>query len=214
MAGTNKNAVARWVRTPTQPLDLQYGAGQLNDENAYQILSAGPQTPSLSSTVSSTGWSCQTFATSASPATNYFFVVPAGTSYDFSTILTWERQIAATAGNQILETSATFTPSMGTLDLQLLQSNNRLSTSGALFDQSISSIDNVQDIFQRTLAPGTYDLRVSLATNSGSASYALASNCSPWHREYLFGLALAAPPTTGPCGARWGGGTPTATGFC
>src|SRR5208337_4955634 len=59
MAGADKNPLPSWSRTPTQPLDPQYGVGQLNFDWAYQILTAGPQTASSSGLVGSNGWSCQ-----------------------------------------------------------------------------------------------------------------------------------------------------------
>jgi autotransporter-associated beta strand protein len=171
MAGTDKNPLSSWSRTPTQPLDPQYGAGQLNFNWAYQILTAGPQTASSKSLVGSTGW----IYDSPKPTTDaktYYFQVPGGQPFDLSALLTWERNVAYTPGSGTV--SATFTPSLATIDLALYRANSNL-TLGSLLDDSISTVDNVQYVFDRGLTSGEYALQVTRVNAlSGPWNYALA----------------------------------------
>ena len=43
MASASKNPLPSWAHTPTAPLDPQWGAGQVNFDWAYQVMTAGPQ---------------------------------------------------------------------------------------------------------------------------------------------------------------------------
>ncbi|MGO9111231.1 MAG: hypothetical protein ACLP9L_18555 [Thermoguttaceae bacterium] len=171
MAGTDKNPLPSWSRTSTQPLDPQYGAGQLNFDWAYQILTAGPQTASSSSLARPTGWSYDSLNPNGDTKT-YYFQVPSGQPFDLSALLTWERNVACTPGSGTA--SATFTPSLATIDLSLYQANSNF-TLGTLVDDSISTVDNVQYVFDRGLKSGEYALRVTrIDAISGPWKYALA----------------------------------------
>jgi hypothetical protein len=91
LAGATKTQFPGWTRTSTQPLDLVYGAGQLNIQKSYHLLKAGEFAASSSVTVSNRGWD---FATTSASAARYFFDVPAGYALtNFSTILTWNRHV-------------------------------------------------------------------------------------------------------------------------
>jgi len=171
MAGTDKNPLPSWSRTPTQPLDPQYGAGQLNFNWAYQILTAGPQTASSTSLVGSTGWSYDSINPGGDTKT-LFFQVPSGQPFDLSSLLTWERNVSYTPGNGTA--SATFTPSLATIDLALYRANSNF-TLGSLVDDSTSNVDNVQYVFDRGLTAGEYALRVRRTDLlAGPWNYALA----------------------------------------
>jgi autotransporter-associated beta strand protein len=173
MAGANKNPLPSWTHSSTQPLDPQYGAGQLNFNSAYQIMAAGPQTASASSLAASTGWSYSSLNPngSAGNTATYYFNVPSGQPVDLSALLTWQRNVTyftSSAG------SLTFTPSLATIDLNLYQANSNF-TLGSLVASSSSSIDNVQYVFDRGLAAGEYALQVTRADAiSGAWNYALA----------------------------------------
>ncbi|MGA2031457.1 MAG: autotransporter-associated beta strand repeat-containing protein [Thermoguttaceae bacterium] len=213
MAGTDKNAVSTWMRTFTQPLDPQYGAGQLNFDRAYQILTAGPQTASSTSLVGSTGWSSDAIGPSGG-AKDYFFQVASGQPLDLSAVLTWERAISFSAS---VSGSATLTPSLATIDLNLYQANSNY-TLGTLVDQSVSTIDNVQDLFQRTLPPGEYALQV-MRTDSipGSWNYALAWQLQSSTVIPVWNGGGGSGNSKWSLGANWAangsGGTPTAPGL-
>ena len=189
MAGTDKNPLPTWSQTPTQPLDPQYGAGQLNFDWAYQILTAGPQTAGTTSLARSSGWSYASLNPSGSSGNTktYYFHVPSGQPYDLSALLTWERNVAYTPGSGTA--SATFTPSLATIDLDLYHANGNFSL-GSLVAASSSRIDNVQYVFDRGLTTGEYALQV---TRSDSLA-------SPWNYALAWQLQNVphwAPPTDG-----------------
>jgi autotransporter-associated beta strand protein len=214
MAGTDKNAVSSWVRTYTQPLDLQYGAGQLNIQRAYTILAAGQQAASTSSLVNSTGWDSNSLASQGS-SNYYYFTVPADQSYDLSAILAWNRPIAAS--DLVFRSAA---PSLADLSLTLYQASGF--STGAMVDQSTSMIDNVQDIFQRVLPAGQYALQVTREDSFDNllvpGSYALAwqLQASTMIPVWNGGGATGGTSNKWSMGANWAGGpngysgTPTA----
>ena len=153
-----------WSHTSTQPLDTRYGAGQLHIDNSLAILAAGEQAPSAITDVAATGWNHESIATWG--AHTYFFTVPEGkVAYTYSLIAAWNRQITFTAGIGLFP--ATLTPqTLANVGLQLFDTSDF-----SLVDSSMSTIDNVQHIYQRALPAGHYELVVnsSLATD-----YALA----------------------------------------
>ena len=135
MAGTDKNPLPSWSQTPTQPLDPQYGAGQLNFNCGLPNLDR--RTPNRQRRPAS--WHRPDGVThSLNPSGSngntetYYFQVPSGQPFDLSALLTWERNVAYVAGNGTA--SATFTPSLATIDLDLYQANSNF-TLGSLRDQ-------------------------------------------------------------------------------
>lgn len=187
LAGATKGQFPTWTRTPTQPLDLTYGAGQLNIQNSYHLLKAGEFAASSSVTVSNRGWD---FATSSATAARYFFDVPTGYALtNFSSILTWNRTV--TDSNP----GATFTMvvSIADLNLRLYRATNF--TLGVLLDSSVSTIQNVEHIFTN-LGPGRYVLEVSSVT--AGTDFALA-----------WGGSLQAQITTAANQPSWGTVSPT-----
>jgi hypothetical protein len=153
-----------WSHTSTQPLDTRYGAGQLNIDNSLAILAGGEQTPSNITDVAATGWNHDSVGTWGTQV--YFFTVPAGqVAYTYSLVAAWNRQINFSAGVGL--TPATLTPqTLANVGLRLYDTNGL-----TLLDSSLSTIDNVQHIYERALPAGRYEvvLNSSLATD-----YALA----------------------------------------
>jgi hypothetical protein len=164
LAGATKSQFPTWSRTPTQPLDPIYGAGQLNIQRSYHLLVAGEHASSSSVTVSNRGWD---FATTTASAAQYFFDVPAGfTLTNFSTVLTWNRRIGdATAGSLF-----TMTNFVANLNLRLYAAIGF--TPGAQLDSSTSTIQNVEHIYAPTLGAGRYCLEVT--SDVTGTDYALA----------------------------------------
>jgi hypothetical protein len=78
-------------------------------------------------------------------------------AFTFSAIATWNRQIEFEHGSG--GDPATFTPSLANLDIRLFAADGF--TRGALLDESVSTIDNVEHIFQRALQSGHYVLTVA-----------------------------------------------------
>ena len=153
-----------WSHTSSQPLDSRFGAGQLHIDNSLAILAAGEQGPSAITEVGATGWNHESIGTWGTQT--YFFTVPEGkVAYTYSLIAAWNRQISFTAG--VGPFPATLTPqALANVGLRLYDTSDL-----SLVDSSLSTIDNVQHIYQRALPAGQYQLVVnsSLATD-----YALA----------------------------------------
>jgi hypothetical protein len=163
LAGATKWSLPGWTRTPTQPLDPVYGAGQLNIQNSYHLLVAGEHPPSSSVTVTNRGWD---FATTTTGAARYFFDVPAGhTLTNFSVILTWNRVVTDGPGAGFGNLQA----SVANMDLRLYTAAGF--TLGTQLDSSVSTIQNVEHIFA-SLGPGRYALEVT--SNTTATDYALA----------------------------------------
>lgn len=172
LAGAAKEPLAAWSRADTtKPYDAVYGAGALNVLLSYRILDAGRQMASASHTVAEAGWDTNTASTSTSQ--RYFFDIPEGTiSSRFSTVLTWHRGVAT----WVFADNLYWIPSLANLDLRLYTATG--TTLGTMVDASISTVDNVEHIYQATLPPGRYALVVSSST-ANSTPYALAWRTSP-----------------------------------
>lgn len=191
--GAVKNTA--WSHTDTQPLDTRRGAGLLNINNSHLQLQGGQHSPTASQTstiaatytpsstqsgnvLSPTGWNFSTITTavvrpnrnpinSTDTIDNYYFDVPSGTGstplvYDLTSTLTWHRH-----NNQ---------SNINNLDLILYNANT-----GAVIEQSISSVDNVEHIHTTDLPAGRYVIQViKRRTNqvAESEDYALAFNFS------------------------------------
>ena len=175
IAGGSKDQLLAWRRTATtNPYDSVYGAGELNVLNSYHILTQGQQAPSNTVAVASKGWDYR--AASRTTPKRYFFSVPTGSAgRTFSAALTWHRSINLFLGS--------YSPTYSHLTLKLYAANN-LVISGAALDQSASTLDNVQHLFQRNLPAGQYALEVSSEPNG--TNYGLA-----WETQSGTGPALA-----------------------
>lgn len=169
MASATKNTVASWAKTDSRPLDLRYGAGELNINHAYNDLRAGPSSSSPSTLQGPRGWGAE--SVSGNATSSYFLTIPAGAPTPFCAALTWHRVIN-TKINWLSQWSITGT-SLANLDLRLYHADGF--SKGDLIEASLSTVDNVEMIYQPTLAPGTYLLEVT--NNSTTATpFALA-----WH---------------------------------
>jgi hypothetical protein len=169
LATATKNTVPSWSNTPTRPLDLRYGAGELNICHAYNALRAGKETASSSILRKSLGWATESVAAS-SPKTYFFNIAAGAPSTPFSAALTWHRVITDNLNG----------PSWGNLSTTLANLNLRLYQAsgfalGSEVAASLSSVDNVELVYQSALPPGNYALVVE-STSTTSTHYALA-----WH---------------------------------
>ncbi len=160
LAGATKEEFPSWARTTARPLDLRYGAGELNTLLAYQTLLAGKFTASSNSVVAAAGWA----VTTSSGLQNYFFDIPAGTASP--------RLSAALIWNRIVNSNFT-TTTLANLELKLYNVTQGTFTLGTLADSSVSTVDNLEHIYQPSLAPGRYALQVTL-TSGSNTPYALA----------------------------------------
>jgi len=160
LAGATKDEFTSWSRTTTSPLDAKSGAGELNVLNSYLIQFGGRQAGSTSppsSPVSIDGWDYST-VTSAAPL-YYDFEIPDGvTGEELSIVLTWNAEVTDTNTDTVFAGSV----NLANLDLKLYDSTT--SFLGSLLDDesvSVSTVDNVEHIYQTDLAPGRYTLELS-----------------------------------------------------
>ena len=167
LAGATKDQFANWNRTAGRPLDAHYGAGQLNVQHGYHILAAGQQAASGTESAGKKGWD---YNTTAAAGRLYFFDIPAtDTASRFSTILTWNRTVADTIAGP-----GWGNPSSSLADLTLRLYTASGFVKGALVDESLSAVDNIEHLYEPILAPGRYALEVT-GSQTG-ITYGLAWN--------------------------------------
>jgi hypothetical protein len=169
MAGATKEEFPTWSRSSTAPIDPIYGAGEVNVNNSYGMLVTGRQAASPSAIRSSRGWDLNTVGTGSSLL--YFFTIGSGQTGTISAVLTWHRTVSPINGAWNQGVSA----SVDNLDLRLYRANSQFET-GDLLQDSVSAIDNVEHIFLRDVAEGTYVLVVGSV--SGTKQFGLAWNVS------------------------------------
>ncbi len=174
LAGATKEKFPSWTRSSTQPLDLRYGAGELNVLLAYRTLLGGPVAPSNSVTAPNTAWAhAQIQFNTQERNRTYFFDVPAGSTHTrFSAALVWHRPATFANG------SFSYSPPTN-LSLTLLTATNFTTGSVVTDGTSNSAADNVEHIYLPSLPPGRYALQVSTAAFSSATDYALAWRTSP-----------------------------------
>jgi hypothetical protein len=213
--GADKQSV-RFNRTSTAPLDATNGAGLLNIYNSYQQLAGGFQPASSVAATTSvgaahpadtasapatsfTGWNFATLNSSltSDAYANYVFRPAAAGFQTLTATLVWNRQYNLNPAIPL---------GINNLDLYLYDT-----TTNKLIDSSVSTVDNVQNLFDLNLTPGDrYDLQVlktgGRALVSNSETYALAFSLSST-------LAVAGTWTSSFGGsastsANWTGGMP------
>ncbi|MDG2012187.1 MAG: hypothetical protein P8J33_01690, partial [Pirellulaceae bacterium] len=158
LAGATKDEFDEWSRSPTQPLDLRYGAGELNIYNSYYIQAGGEfdgQTGVPASSVALSGWDYEPEITAGSDR-YYEFVVPENTLVDeLSILLTWNMAITD------VDPSGGFlaVQSLADMSLTLFDSDNGFEAQ--VVDFSDSEVDNIEHVYLKNLMPGTYHFRVN-----------------------------------------------------
>ncbi len=166
-----------WTHSATQPLDAIFGAGELNVFNSYLMTVGGQHAGSTSepaAAVTSHGWDYQNRKADPTVGDIYYnFVVPDGsTAQELSIMLAWNVKITDTSPG------SNFTPTESLQNLDLALYDSTTAFLGTVLDQSISTVDNVEHIYQTNLGPGTYTLKVTGAANW---DYGLA-----WRTSTLF----------------------------
>ena len=170
LAGADREGIHvpfSWSQTPTQPLDSVYGAGQLNVYDNHLILTSGEFDASESGDVGSTGWDFGTASTADEQL--YFF----DTTFTgaFSAALTWNRDVTAQLNGELYE----FTSWLANLDLRLYPVDGF--ARGPALWESTSAVDNVELIYQSSLAAGRYALGVT--SNAPDVTYGLSWQAVP-----------------------------------
>ncbi|MEM9352593.1 MAG: hypothetical protein AAGA92_06240 [Planctomycetota bacterium] len=143
-----------WERTPSQPLDNIFGAGQLNAFNSYVMTEGGQFTGSTGaagSPIANHGWDYQSEITPTDDV-KYEFTIPEGKhAAEVSIVLAWNYEVTDINPGNAFSPSESF----ANLDLELLDSD------GGLIDHSVSVVDNVEHVYVTGLSPGTYTFQVS-----------------------------------------------------
>jgi len=157
MAGATKEEFPSWSHTQTQPLDSVFGAGEVNVQNSYHILKGGKQNTGTVSPVALRGWN---FSSIPGSSTQSYLIRVSDHSKmtKLSALLTWHRQYTATPWTNDFQTQ----PSLPNLNMRLYTSNG--GSPETLIDASVSTIDNLEHIYQLELAPGDYLLQVESDT--------------------------------------------------
>jgi hypothetical protein len=163
MAGATKEEFPGWSHTSAQPLDAIYGAGEVNIYNSYKMLLAGRQQASSASQLNISGW--DTSQTTTVTKKLYYINVPTGKTLQLSAVLAWYRHVQPDSGWYTLVSV------VNNLNLTLWNADSSYNLLSKV-TESLSTIDNVEHIYEKTLAPGVYALEV-VAPVSGE-KYGLA----------------------------------------
>ncbi|WP_145057508.1 PEP-CTERM sorting domain-containing protein [Adhaeretor mobilis] len=185
MAGATKEAsrfTFDWSHTSTQPLDTNYGAGELNIFNSYLIQAGGQFDAGLSEPnaidAGAHGWDYENI--DGGEERFYKFTIDSGiTAQELSIVLAWNTPGSTT---NISGTA----PTLADLNLELRDDAGAMimDHSGVL-SMSNSTVDNVEHIYLQDLAAGDYTLKV-IGDTSLSTDYGIA-----WRTETLADLVNA-----------------------
>jgi hypothetical protein len=152
LTGATPDTFDDWSHTPDRPLDLRFGAGELNIDNAHRILTAGEKRVGVYDN-GTTGWDYDNINAGASQL--YFFDVhPNATIESLSIAATWHRKFDVDTEG----TSAIFDPLLANIDLRLYEVDDLSLVS--VIDSSVSTVDNVEHIYREGLAGGRYAIEV------------------------------------------------------
>lgn len=176
-----------WSNSETQPFDAVYGAGELNVLHSHDILVAGENDASGSSTVADTGWDFGSSDDSI-PQLYFFDLDTPGTLFEIAASLVWNREIEAadTPGPGL---NYEFTPSLANLNLRLFSASGF--TLGSEIAASLSTVDNVELILAEGLAPGRYAWQVTSDTDGVDYGFSWnVEGLTAIPEPSIFGLAL------------------------
>jgi hypothetical protein len=184
MASARKDNLAGWSNTSTRPLDLRFGAGNLNVHHAYLALRAGKAAASGSISHGIRGWAAESVG--ANTSKTWFVTIPAGApATPFCAALTWHRVVTTGISGSGRNQTRTWDSSLHNLNLRLYQANGF--TLGSEIAASLSAVDNVELIHQPALPPGNYAIEVE-NTSDTAIDIALA-----WHSLPPVSIAATQP---------------------
>lgn len=170
LAGASKDEPefgGNWTHSSTQPLDSVYGAGELDIENSYDILTAGEFNSSTSSSAEETGWD---FGAASSSSARYYFFDIHSDPESFTAVIAWNISVTATDTLAGFGTNYSFSSILPNLDLKLYAASGF--AIGSLLGASVSTTDNVELIYLTELASGRYALEVT--SNTTGTDYGLS----------------------------------------
>lgn len=186
---------AGWTHTPTMPLDPRDGAGVVDAANAVQELDSGRaflDIPTWSPIGGShaplnlrglfgnklSGWNFGAIASTANldAVNHYLFTVTGGST--LTATLVWDRQFNQSAINN--------------LDLYLYNVDTH-----ALVAQSISGVDNVEELYMTRLPAGHYDIEVLKHGGTPGSTPGDVSNTELYSLAFNFARTELTPLTDG-----------------
>jgi len=176
-----------WTNSESSPLDARYGAGELDVETSYGILSGGEFNSSNASVTADRGWD---FGTSSIGSPQYYFIdLPEGTTaFSLTASLVWNSIVEATDTNPSpFATSYSFSTIVPNLDLRLYSATGFV-VEGQIA-ASLSPSDNLELIYAKSLSSGRYAL--SVTSDTAAIDYGLAWTASVPEPASVF-LLLAA----------------------
>jgi hypothetical protein len=167
LAGSTKDEFPFWSKSEQTPLDAITGAGELNIDLSDAILAGGEQVPDLALPRAPMAWDFHLLG--AGNTADYLLRIPAGeVGAELSAVLVWHRTLTDPSGggfNLSPDPLVDFN-----LSLELLPASGGAPVT---IDASASTLYNLEHVWKRDLAAGTYRLRVS--RGSGVArEYAIA----------------------------------------
>lgn len=145
-----------WDRTAERPIDDVFGVGELNIYNSYHIFEGGEfdgSTSEPTSDVGAMGWDYGNF--NGTDALYYNFEVT-DEQTELSAALVWNIDVIDTDDSSEVFDATT---SLANLDLELYDSTG--SFMGTLLDSSVSTLYNLEHIYDYELAAGNYTFRIS-----------------------------------------------------
>jgi hypothetical protein len=162
LAGATKEEFPGWSRTPAEPLDPVFGAGELHVGHSWHILAGLQQPPNLTAPRPDRAWSVVTLT--AGGTADYLLHLPAGSvGESLSVTAVWNRIINDTGPGSFFAMTV-----LPLADYQLRLTRVPATGPETLLDESISEDGNVEHLYQRNLRSGTYRLRLSLPSGSGA----------------------------------------------
>jgi hypothetical protein len=186
---------AGWTHTPTAPLDPRYGAGVVDAADSVQELDAGrslfdvPTWSPIGGTHAPlnvrallanklSGWNFDALTSSPSyDAVNHYLFNVNGSS-TLTATLVWNRQYDQSTINN--------------LDLYLYNTDTH-----ALVSQSISSVDNVEELYLTGLPAGHYDIEVLKHGGTPGATPGDVSNVELYSLAFNFAKTSSTKTSTG-----------------
>ena len=179
LAGATKEEFGAWAQTEERPLDLRFGAGELNLLLSYRILESGRATPNAEVFGPETGWAAGSVP--GGGRRTYFFEIPAEAGpAPFSVALAWHRLVEDGSPGPMWSPAPL---PLVDLDLALHRAEqdelDPAPLPGDLVALSASPVDNVEHLYAPALAPGRYALVVDSPVDAPATDYALAWRSTP-----------------------------------
>lgn len=201
MAGASKVPFSNWSRTPEQPLDEVFGAGQLDIYNSYRILTGGEHDPTEEPFAPDAGWHLGNTASGSGQAFLFSFDREQET---FTVNLTWNRRVIPEGGADFLAADIL----LAHLELRLFEMDG--TEPGDEIQTSTDPLNNNQHLYTTELPAGDYalivnridgltdDFAYALAWNAVAAPIGPPKTFAAWRNLFFSDDELNDPDISGP----------------